>query len=150
MASFAPIKGTRTQIGSTPIIEGQFLVETDQNQNNRIYLDKGTGSGERVVVGGNANYIDLISSVISGTGADTSVSFQNAIITISSVLEIFSEEFTDGTGTTPISGASTAITPLKYSSINVDTTTSPITVKVNLPSVPNGHYYKVTLRVGTV
>lgn len=147
MASFAPIKGTRTEIGNTPIVEGQFLVETDQVQ-NRIYLDKGTGTGQRIIVGGNSNYVDLESSVIAGTGAATTVSFQNAIITTDGWYDILSEEFTDATGTTPVSGLSNKLTPLQYTDVVLDTTTSPYTVNVNLSSVPNGKFYKVTLRVG--
>jgi hypothetical protein len=50
MASFAPIRGTRAQIATTPIVDGQFLVETNQGVNNRIYLD--TGSTRSVVGGG--------------------------------------------------------------------------------------------------
>lgn len=149
MASFAPIKGTRTDIGNTPIVEGQFLVETDQSQNNRIYLDKGTGTGQRIIVGGNANYIDLTSTIIAGTGAAATVSFQNAIITTNGWYEIFSEEFTDATGTTPVSGLANAIIPLNYTDIVIDTSTTPYTVKVNFSSIPNGKYYKITLRVGT-
>lgn len=148
MASFAPIKGTRTDIGNTPIVEGQFLVETDQAQNNRIYLDKGTGAGQRVIVGGNANYIDLTSAIIAGTGAAETVSFQNAIITTNGWYEIFTEEFTDATGTTPVSGLANKLTPLKYTDIVIDTSTTPYTAQVSLASVPSGKYYKVTLRVG--
>ena len=49
MASFAPIRGTRAQINATPIVDGQFLVETDQGNENKIYLDNGT---TRYAVGG--------------------------------------------------------------------------------------------------
>ena len=51
MASFAPIRGTRSQVQATPIIDGQFLVETDQGVNNKIYMDEGSS---RTIVGGNA------------------------------------------------------------------------------------------------
>ncbi len=50
MASFAPIRGTRTQINNTPIVDGQFLVETDQGIENKIYMDEGS---TRTIVGGN-------------------------------------------------------------------------------------------------
>lgn len=50
MASFAPIRGTRTQIRNTPIVDGQFLVETDQGVDNMIYIDEGS---TRTMVGGN-------------------------------------------------------------------------------------------------
>lgn len=50
MASFAPIRGTRAQIQATPVVDGQFLVETDQGDNNKIYIDEGS---TRTIVGGN-------------------------------------------------------------------------------------------------
>lgn len=50
MASFAPIRGTRAQIQATPIVDGQFLVETDQGVDNMIYMDEGS---TRTIVGGN-------------------------------------------------------------------------------------------------
>ena len=39
MASFAPIRGTKAQITSTPMVDGQFLVETDQGDQNKTYID---------------------------------------------------------------------------------------------------------------
>lgn len=39
MASFAPIRGTRSQINNTPLVDGQFLVETDQGDQNKTYID---------------------------------------------------------------------------------------------------------------
>lgn len=50
MASFAPIRGTRAQIQATPIVDGQFLIETDQGVDNMIYIDEGS---TRTIVGGN-------------------------------------------------------------------------------------------------
>lgn len=53
MASFAPIRGTRSQIETTPIVDGQFLIETDSEQvgsKERIYLDVNNSS--RIIVGG--------------------------------------------------------------------------------------------------
>lgn len=69
MASFAPIRGTRTEITATPVVDGQFLVETDQSGNNKIYLDVGTGSsGNRRVVGGGSGLLpQLIIKAPSGT-----------------------------------------------------------------------------------
>ena len=55
MASFAPIRGTRTQLdpSNTPIIDGQFLIETDQGDESKIYADiDNSGSLERIIVGG--------------------------------------------------------------------------------------------------
>ena len=51
MASFAPVRGTRTQIQSTPIVDGQFLIETDQGVGNKIYMDV---NATRTEVGGNS------------------------------------------------------------------------------------------------
>ena len=42
MASFAPVRGTRTQINNTPIVDGQLLFETDQGESNLIYMDSGS------------------------------------------------------------------------------------------------------------
>lgn len=39
MASFAPIYGTKTQIAATPLVDGQFLIETDQGDQNKTYID---------------------------------------------------------------------------------------------------------------
>ena len=39
MASFAPIRGTRQQIENTPLVDGQFLIETDQGDQNKTYID---------------------------------------------------------------------------------------------------------------
>ena len=56
MASFAPIKGTRAEINATPIVEGQFLLETDYGNESKIYLD--VDNSTRIIIGGGgANYI---------------------------------------------------------------------------------------------
>ena len=39
MASFAPIKGTKQEIENTPMVDGQFLIETDQGDQNKTYID---------------------------------------------------------------------------------------------------------------
>ena len=39
MASFAPIRGTRQEIENTPLVDGQFLIETDQGDQNKTYID---------------------------------------------------------------------------------------------------------------
>ena len=39
MASFAPIRGTRDEINATPMVDGQFLIETDQGDQNKTYID---------------------------------------------------------------------------------------------------------------
>lgn len=56
MASFAPVKGTRTEINATPIVEGQFLLETDQGNMSKIYLD--VDNNTRIIIGGGGtNYL---------------------------------------------------------------------------------------------
>lgn len=50
MASFAPIRGTKAQIDATPKVDGQFLIQTDQGKQNKIFLD--LNSSDRVLVGG--------------------------------------------------------------------------------------------------
>ena len=59
MASFAPIRGTRAQLTPTtvppvtPIVDGQFLIETDQGNESKIYTDINDGGTlKRIVVGG--------------------------------------------------------------------------------------------------
>ena len=53
MASFAPIYGTKTQIAATPLVDGQFLIETDQGDESKIYADiDDNGVLKRIVVGG--------------------------------------------------------------------------------------------------
>ena len=40
MATFTPIRGSRAEINDTPIVNGQFFIETDQTINN-LYNDNG-------------------------------------------------------------------------------------------------------------
>lgn len=86
MASFAPIRGTRAQIGTTPIVDGQFLVETNQGANNRIYLD--TGSTRSIVGGGTGLLPHLTIELNSSSTAAPEVNF--------TVIN------PDGTSTTPV------------------------------------------------
>ena len=51
MATFVPIRGTQAQINATPIVDGQMLIETDQGNFNKIYLDVNT---TRYQVGGHS------------------------------------------------------------------------------------------------
>ena len=61
MASFAPIRDTRTNIQNTPIVDGQLLFETDMGASNRIYIDVGS---TRVQIGGSgANYLYELADV---------------------------------------------------------------------------------------
>ena len=149
MASFAPIRGSRTDIGNTSIVDGQFLVETDTSspQDNRIYLDVGS---DRIIVGGNANYIfvDANEGVISGTATTeangVTVTFTNAAISSADRFEVYSEQYTSAAGTTPTTG--TSANPLKalmYKNLYVSSNT----VTVNVTDVPNGTYYKFSLKV---
>ena len=59
MSSFAPIRGTKTAIDSTPMIDGQMLIETDQGDLNKIYIDTDTGGGvmQRTMAGGGGHQI---------------------------------------------------------------------------------------------
>lgn len=80
MSSFSPIRGTRAQIAATPIVDGQFLVETDSSGNNKIYADI-DNSNRRVVGGGSGllPHITIIAPsgttlsdvIITGTGGST-------------------------------------------------------------------------------
>lgn len=58
MASFAPIRGTRQQIENTPLVDGQFLVETDQGDQNKTYIDSlNNGTVQRTMCGGGGHEI---------------------------------------------------------------------------------------------
>ena len=61
MASFAPIRGTKAEIENTPLIDGQFLIETDQGNQNKIYVDSYDGSTPpaltRTMAGGGGHQI---------------------------------------------------------------------------------------------
>lgn len=78
MSSFAPIRGTRTVINSTPIVDGQFLIETDQTDTtgNKIYLDNGS---TRIHVGGAREASDIVydntetSTIISATDVQDAI-----------------------------------------------------------------------------
>ena len=60
MASFAPIKGTHTQIQNTPIVDGQFLCELDQGNDGKIYIDSGN---VRVPIGGGSTALRTLGDV---------------------------------------------------------------------------------------
>lgn len=49
MASFTTVWGTRTEINNTPIVDGQLLFETDQDNNIKIYAD--TSPIDRIDIG---------------------------------------------------------------------------------------------------
>jgi len=58
MASFAPIRGTKQQIENTPMVDGQFLVETDQGDQNKTYIDSyDNGTLRRTMCGGGGHEI---------------------------------------------------------------------------------------------
>lgn len=79
MATFVPIRGTQAQILATPIVDGQMLIETDQGNFNKIYLDVNTtrsqvgghsgGTGSTLVVTTTEStlYGKTVSVVIDGT-----------------------------------------------------------------------------------
>ena len=78
MASFAPIRGTRTQLqpANTPIVDGQFLIETDQGNESKIYTDIiDSGTPTRIVVGGGGH--DMIP--INDTSVTPNVTDMEAI-----------------------------------------------------------------------
>ena len=77
MASFAPIRGTRNEILNTPIVDGQFLLETDQGANNKIYTDNGN---TRVPVGGNS-VNGSTGSIITVTAQESELYGQTVTIT---------------------------------------------------------------------
>lgn len=69
MASFAPIRGTKAEIQNTPIVDGQFLIETDQGDQNKIYIDNGSGSsGTRTMAGGGGHQMLPTPSSVEPTG----------------------------------------------------------------------------------
>lgn len=146
MASFAPIRGTATDVGNTPIVDGQFLVETDQGANNRIFLDNGSS---RIIVGGNADYIfvDSNEGIVAGnattesSGAD--ITFTDNYIVDTSKVIVYTEE-TDSAGV-PVSGTANELKPLSYNYYKINGSTH--TVTVNFASIPNGSYYKFLLQV---
>lgn len=58
MASFAPIRGTKTQIENTPMVDGQFLIETSEGNQNKIYVDSyNNGDLQRTMAGGGGHKI---------------------------------------------------------------------------------------------
>lgn len=58
MASFAPIRGTKAEIENTPLIDGQFLIETDQGNQNKIFVDSSNGGTvTRTMAGGGGHQI---------------------------------------------------------------------------------------------
>lgn len=59
MASVTLKRGTRTEIENTQIQDGQLLIETDQLNNNRIYLD--LPDGTRIPVGGGTSTAEDVS-----------------------------------------------------------------------------------------
>ena len=82
MASFAPIRGTRAQLTPTivppvtPIVDGQFLIETDQGNESKIYTDIiDNGTPKRIVVGGGGH--DMIP--INDTSVTPNVTDMEAI-----------------------------------------------------------------------
>lgn len=152
MASFAPIRGSRTDIGNTPIVDGQFLVETDTStpQDNRIYLDVGT---DRVIVGGNANYIfiECDQGLLTGTSVSEEqgrdITFTNVIINSTNRIELYSERC-DSNGVA-YAGANTdettLLSPLRYTGLYFDDSTNKL--NLHIENLPNGQYYKVSVKI---
>ena len=57
------VRGTRTEIENTPILDGQLLFETDQGLNNKIYADNGL---QRIQIGGSPDS-ELLKEVVKNT-----------------------------------------------------------------------------------
>lgn len=79
MASFAPIRGTQAQINATPLVDGQFLIETDQGDQNKIYVDTDiNGTVTRSMAGGGGHEIlPTPASSIPDTGTGSVVEAVN-------------------------------------------------------------------------
>ena len=60
MASFSPRSGTKDEINATPIVDGQFLLETDQGNDGKIYYDNGN---VRIPIGGGISVLSNLSDV---------------------------------------------------------------------------------------
>lgn len=58
MPSVAFVKGTKTEIENTPMVDGQILIETDQGDLNKIYTDTNvSGTLTRTLAGGGGHLI---------------------------------------------------------------------------------------------
>lgn len=77
MATFLPIRDTKVAIDNTPIVDGQFLMTTDLEGGNAIYLDKGTQridlnskTASAVTIADTNNYFtsDNVEGALSETG----------------------------------------------------------------------------------
>ena len=79
MATFLPIRNTKTEIDTTPIVDGQFLMTTDLGDNNRIYLDNGT------------QRIDLNSTNTSSVASSVTITDTNNYFTSGNVEGALSE-----------------------------------------------------------
>lgn len=125
MASFAPIRGTRTQIGTTPIVDGQFLVETNQGANNRIYLDTGS---TRSVVGGGTGLLPHLNIILDCNNSDVS-SINSYTVTVTNP---------DGTSTTPVTYTTVSSTE-RLAECNVNSFgTYIIQINFNVSLIPSG------------
>lgn len=95
MASFAPIRGKQSEINNTPMVDGQFLIETDQGNQNKIYVDSYDDSTppvlQRTMAGGGGHKI-------LPTIDPTDPAYQTPI-TEDMVVEAVNDAFTDDSGT---------------------------------------------------
>ncbi len=163
MASFAPIRGSRTDISNTSIVDGQFLVETDTSaqQDNRIYLDVGSN---RIIVGGNANYIFVNADQGLVVGNATTeeqgidITFTNGLISSSNRVELYSERcnqdgtaYVGSTTGTQVDPELNLLRPLRYTGMYFDDVNHVLTVHVqNLPDNTNSgntQYYKFSAQI---
>lgn len=110
MATFVPIRGTQAQINATPIVDGQMLIETDQGNFNKIYLDVnttryqvgghsgGTGSTLVVTTSEPTLYGKSVSVVIDGTTYTGTFNASGTVV-IDSIVKVGNATVTSTDGT---------------------------------------------------
>ena len=82
MKKILPIRGNRTEINNTPIVDGQLLFEIDSDGQNHIYMDNGT---VRIPVGLN-NWSQIVDKPFSSIGVGLNVI--NGVLSLSSPLNV--------------------------------------------------------------
>lgn len=115
MASFAPVVGTKTEIQNTPIVNGQFLMETDQGNSNKCYVDH---DNTRSAVGGSD--ISEVTAPTTGTASQTTFARQTLTVNNSIHTEI------NGTKYMEYSQALSTSVNTDYTFLNVAITTNSV------------------------
>lgn len=129
MATFVPIRGTQAQILATPIVDGQMLIETDQGNFNKIYLDVDT---TRYQVGGHSG----------GTGSTLVVTTSEPTLYGKSVSVVI--DGTTYTGTFNSSGTVVIDSIIKVGNATV-TSTDGVDTATNYVSMPYYGLYTIAL-----